>query len=84
MTISPTDQAAAARTATGVAYGLTAYLCWGFFPLYFKQLAHVPPLEVLAHRSVWALATLAVLLAGFGGWGLVLSALRVRRQLLIQ
>lgn len=82
MTISPTDQAAA-RTATGVAFGLSAYLCWGFFPLYFKQLAHVSPLEVLAHRSVWALATLAVLLAGSGGWGLVRAALHDRRQLLI-
>jgi chloramphenicol-sensitive protein RarD len=71
------------RTARGVAYGLAAYLCWGFFPLYFKQLAHVPPLEILAHRSVWALATLAVLLAGSGGWGLVRAALHDRRQLLI-
>jgi chloramphenicol-sensitive protein RarD len=66
-----------------VAYGLAAYLCWGFFPLYFKQLAHVPPLEILAHRSAWALATLAVLLAGSGGWGLVRAALHDRRQLLI-
>jgi len=78
-----TDPADSARTTQGVAFGMAAYLCWGFFPLYFKQLAHVPPLEVLAHRCVWALATLAVILSGTGGWGPVRAALRDRHLLLI-
>jgi EamA domain-containing membrane protein RarD len=30
------------------AYAALAYLCWGLFPLYFKQLSEVPALEALA------------------------------------
>ena len=81
-TLQP-DPVVSARTTQGVVYGMAAYLFWGFFPLYFKQLNHVPPLEILAHRSVWALATLAVILTATKGWGPVRAALRVRQQLLI-
>jgi chloramphenicol-sensitive protein RarD len=28
---------------------------WGLSPLYYKLLAHVPPLEVLSHRALWSL-----------------------------
>ncbi|HEY6006731.1 MAG TPA: EamA family transporter RarD [Geobacteraceae bacterium] len=70
------------ETRQGVAYGLAAYLLWGFFPLYFKGVAHVPPLEVLAHRCAWSLVTLVVFLAATGGWGRVRAALTQRRTLL--
>ena len=43
----------------GVAYGALAYALWGLFPIYFKQTAHVPALEVLAHRIVWSVVALA-------------------------
>ncbi|PLX46196.1 MAG: EamA family transporter RarD [Deltaproteobacteria bacterium] len=51
----------------GVFYGILAYLLWGVFPLYFKALSHVAPLEVLSHRIVWSVVTLAVVLLFFGG-----------------
>ena len=38
-----------------------AYTIWGFLPLYWKQLAGVPPLEILSHRIVWSLLFLLVL-----------------------
>ena len=38
----------------GFLYALTAYLLWGFLPLYMKALAHIPPVEVIAHRVVWS------------------------------
>lgn len=41
-------------TALGFAYALGAYVFWGFLPLYMKALAHVPTLEVLAHRVIWS------------------------------
>ncbi len=57
-------QAAAGATArAGLAYGLAAYLAWGFVPAYFKLLAHVPPLVVLCHRVVWSVLFLAALIA---------------------
>lgn len=46
----------------GVAYGLAAYLFWGFVPIYFKSVAHVAPAEVLAHRIIWSLILMLVLL----------------------
>jgi chloramphenicol-sensitive protein RarD len=46
----------------GFLYALTAYLLWGFLPLYMKALAHIPPVEVIAHRVVWSVPiALAVL-----------------------
>ncbi|MDE2305360.1 MAG: EamA family transporter RarD [Gammaproteobacteria bacterium] len=47
----------------GVAYALGAYLLWGLFPLYFKALIRVPPLQILAHRMVWSLVLLVLVLA---------------------
>jgi chloramphenicol-sensitive protein RarD len=63
------------ETRVGVAYGLAAYFLWGFFPLYFKWVSHVAPLEVLAHRIAWALITLVVPLAATREWGKVRAAL---------
>jgi chloramphenicol-sensitive protein RarD len=66
-----------------VAYGLAAYLLWGFFPLYFKWVAHVPPLEVLAHRIAWSLVTLVVPLVATREWSKVRAALAQRKTLII-
>ena len=41
-------------TPKGLALALTAYLLWGFLPLYMKLLSHVPPVEVVAHRVIWS------------------------------
>ena len=40
----------------GIIYAIAAYGSWGLFPLYFKAVASVPPVEVLAHRAVWSFA----------------------------
>ena len=47
---------------SGIACALGAYLLWGLLPLYLHLLAGVGVLEVLSHRIVWSLATMAVLL----------------------
>jgi chloramphenicol-sensitive protein RarD len=38
----------------GLLAALIAYLLWGLFPIYFLIVASVAPVEVLAHRIVWA------------------------------
>ncbi|MBX7169001.1 MAG: EamA family transporter RarD [Pirellulales bacterium] len=45
---------------SGLLYGLGAYGLWGLIPLYFKAVAQVPPLEILAHRVVWSCAFLGI------------------------
>jgi chloramphenicol-sensitive protein RarD len=70
----PDNDAALARRK-GVLYGLLAYLCWGFFPVYFKAVQIVPPLEMVAHRIVWSLLFLLILIAWKGAWRSVLELL---------
>jgi chloramphenicol-sensitive protein RarD len=47
--------------------GALAMVCacmfWGLSPLYYKLLANVPALEVLAHRTLWSVVFFTVLLA---------------------
>ena len=46
----------------GLAFALSAYVLWGFLPLYMKALAHVPTLEVLSHRVIWSVPVAGLLL----------------------
>ncbi|MDP3339792.1 EamA family transporter RarD [Frigidibacter sp.] len=46
----------------GFGYALGAYLLWGFLPLYMKALAHIPPVEIIAHRALWSLPVAGVVL----------------------
>ena len=39
----------------GFVLATTAYLLWGFLPLYMKALTHIPPSEVIAHRVLWSI-----------------------------
>lgn len=69
------------ETRIGVSYGLAAYFFWGFFPLFFKQLSGISPLEVLSHRIVWSLVTTALLLVPSKRWLKVFQALGTGRTL---
>ena len=46
----------------GILYALGAYLSWGLFPLYFRQIATVPALQIVAHRTLWSLLFVVVIL----------------------
>lgn len=75
----PTTTTRSARV--GVAAGLSAYLLWGFIPLFFKLLAHVAPVIVLSHRIVWSAVFVGGLLTVQRRWGEVIAALKSRRGL---
>lgn len=49
--------------AAGPLAAALAYVLWGLFPLYIKQIAAVPALEIVAHRSWWSFVFVALLLA---------------------
>ncbi len=66
----------------GALFGLTAYLLWGFFPLYFHALGPSGPLEVLAHRILWSLLFCLVVLLIGRRWAW-LRPLLARRKLLV-
>ncbi|MET8198314.1 EamA family transporter RarD [Micromonospora taraxaci] len=60
----------------GYLYGLGAYLLWGFFPLYLKLLRPAGPLEILAHRVVWSVVFVALLLGALRNVGFLRALLR--------
>lgn len=43
--------------------GIATFMMWGLFPIYFKLLENVPAIEVLAHRVVWSLLFLFMIIA---------------------
>ncbi|MFN3970799.1 MAG: EamA family transporter RarD [Gemmobacter sp.] len=56
-------------TPRGFAFALTAYLLWGFLPLYMKAVAHIPPVEVIAHRVLWSIPIAGAVLVILGRTG---------------
>ena len=77
-----TEQAAAQRRAqAGFLYGLAAYGLWGVMPIYFKWLQAVPSIDIVAHRIVWSLLVLAVLVTMVKAWDQVRAAMRSRKVL---
>ena len=60
-----------------------AYILWGLFPLYIKLVAHVPVLEIVLHRSLWALVFVLALLALRRQFGWLAPVLRQPRTLAI-
>jgi chloramphenicol-sensitive protein RarD len=67
----------------GTAAGLSAYLLWGCFPLYFPLLEPAGGVEIVAHRVVWSLLFVALLLTALRRWPLVRAAVTDRRTLLV-
>ncbi|MGC5699616.1 EamA family transporter RarD [Pseudomonas sp. NFXW11] len=52
----------AANPRRGYILGLSAYIIWGLFPLYFKAIASVPAIEIIIHRVLWSALFGALLL----------------------
>jgi chloramphenicol-sensitive protein RarD len=65
----------------GVCAMVGACAIWGLSPLYFKAIAHVPPLEVLSHRVLWSVAFFGLVLGLRGRGAEVLGVFRDRRTL---
>lgn len=65
----------------GIAAALGAYVLWGLFPIYFKQLEGVPALEVIAHRILWCLLFMLLLLGARGRLAPVWQHARTPRTL---
>lgn len=71
------------ETASGVAAMIAAATIWGLSPLYYRLIAHVPPLEVLAHRTLWSALFFVLVLMVQGRIGALAQAMRGRRSLAI-
>lgn len=64
----------------GVLLALGGFCLWGVFPLYFVLLAEVRASEVLAHRILWSVWLVGLLLLLQGGWRNMLGSMRRLRR----
>ena len=65
----------------GFSFALCAYLLWGLLPLYMKALAHIPPVEITAHRALWSLPVAGLVLVVSGRTAELMRALRTPRMI---
>ncbi len=68
-------------TRKGLIYAIIAFGLWGFGPIYFKAVATVQPLEVLAHRVIWSLIFLALVIGWKRNWSALQRLLTERKKL---
>lgn len=66
----------------GLLAGAGCFVFWGLVAVYWKQLGHVPPVELVLHRTVWSFGFLVWLLRRRGRLGRLVEVWRDRRLLL--
>lgn len=69
------------ETGKGVAALVLACIIWGLAPIFYKELSHVDPAEVLGHRTLWSFVTFGGVLVLQGRLSAMVAALSVPRQL---
>jgi len=66
----------------GILYGITVYVLWGFFPIYWKLLSHVPALQLLGHRIAWSFLVLLGVIFITKQWSEFRATLNARHSML--
>lgn len=69
-------------SCAGTAAGLTAHLFWGFSVLFWPLLAGLSPISIMAHRMIWTVVFLGLVLMLRGHMHDVKNALQNKRTLL--
>tara|TARA_B100000214_G_scaffold287936_1_gene217514 strand:- start:129 stop:1028 length:900 start_codon:yes stop_codon:yes gene_type:complete len=68
----------------GIFFGLGAYVWWGFTPVYWKQLDHIPSLDVTCFRMLWTFILLLGVHLVRRSWQDIVDLLKDRRQRYLQ
>ena len=66
--ISDHERPNVVTTPKGIVTALTAFLIWGFFPLYFKLLKNYDATEIIGHRIIWTFFTILAILVITKQW----------------
>lgn len=69
--------------STGVLLGVVGYLLWGMFPLYFVLLDTVAPIEVVAHRILWSLVVVLLILIVGKQWRMFIGSFNRRNVIIL-
>ncbi|WP_164660826.1 EamA family transporter RarD [Tropicibacter sp. Alg240-R139] len=80
---TPAESTQNVDTPQGLAFAISAYVLWGFLPLYLKAVSHIPAAEVVAHRVIWSVPLAGALLILLGRTNDLKVALRSPRMLVM-
>ncbi len=67
----------------GIIFAILAFTFWGLIPIYFKLVSSVSPLEILAHRIIWSVFFLYILVISTKQMSLVKNIFRDTKKLKI-
>ncbi len=81
--LSPPTKPLNEDSLRGFLFALTAYVLWGFLPIYMKAMSHISPAEVIAHRVLWSVPIAGLVLVVLGRTGDVKAALRNPKMLMM-
>lgn len=62
----------------GIWLAVAAYSFWGFVPIFWKALDSIPALELLAHRIVWSVPLLLLIIVGRKHLGVLRDSFRTQ------
>lgn len=74
---------AVSESRRGLLLGALAYVLWGAFPLYWPLLEPAGAIEILAHRVVWSVVTMGIIVVLSRRTASLRAVFRNRRSLLI-
>jgi len=66
-----------------IGYAVAAYAIWGLFPIYWRLLSHIQPLQLISHRVVWSWLILTVVVLATRQWQNFRRAITSRHALLV-
>ncbi|HCM47950.1 MAG TPA: EamA family transporter RarD [Colwellia sp.] len=82
MSVTATHQLEANSSRNGAFSALSAYLLWGFAPIYFKLLTAIEPGEIMMHRIIWSTVFLLVMIIVMNKWSQLVAAFKQPKILL--
>ncbi len=80
---TPARRRFTSEETAGLAFGVSGFLIWGLTPLYFKALGALPATEITAHRFVWSLVFMVIVMTAGRQWPAVARAVCDRRVVAI-
>ncbi len=69
------------RALTGAGAALAAFSLWSAIPIYFKAVSHIPAFEILAHRVVWTVVFLGIVISLKGSLSNVFAVFQNKKLL---
>jgi chloramphenicol-sensitive protein RarD len=60
----------------GILFAVSSYVFWGLHPIYWKQLKHIPSVEIVSHRIIWSMVFFIVIISLRQKWNPLLGKIK--------